>query len=84
MQGEPPLVPNLLWDLEHFELWRQLVVEWFHNIPEGHAALFYDLFRVFSDEAEKEIRARWEDPYTWDTSAGKKHKWAPSYFRVAP
>ena len=62
--------PNLLWDLQAFDTVRQLVVDIFHNLHEGHCNEFYKLFRVFTPLAKQHIDARWADSTMWSPNTG--------------
>ena len=63
---------NLLWELQGFDTTRQLCVDHFHNVPEGHAALFVALFfDALSEEARLVVQAAFDDPDTWDPCASK-------------
>lgn len=63
--------PNWLWELLSFASTRQLVVDIFHNLHEGHCNEFYKFFRIFTPEAKRLTQANWNDPNLWSPDKGK-------------
>jgi len=57
---------NIFWDLYSFEVARQLMVDAFHNLPEGHGNILCNLFSSFTPAAEVVVERVWNDPQTWD------------------
>ena len=62
---------NIFWKLHSFDSTRQLAVDEFHNLPEGHAHLFYSyFFDSLTEDAKGTVQSFWNDSESWDPRAG--------------
>jgi len=56
---------NLLWGLKGFDTTRHLLIDFFHQLGEGHGEIFYNLFSMWDTSVRVVIQAAWDDPETW-------------------